>query len=175
MWKVKPLFEPLDTGTSASFIIHWAQRTSAMSHLPNGKIRFTVACSHNSPDEYTALVVLSTCWEKSMLYRSIICCPIFELPDWMRCNLIANRLRWLGCYCLQHLVAIAASLPPRFSGISPSMLGMHPPPNRQCLVHLTRHGWISYHFLVPRKSKIKRSQGKVSELTRFIARCQTFW
>ena len=65
--------------------------------------------------------------------------------------------RWLGRHCLQHLVAIVAWLPPRFSGISPSMLGMHPPPNRQCLADLTRHGWISYHFLVPRKSKIKRS------------------
>ena len=61
MLKVKPHFGPLDAGTSASFIIHWAQRTSATSHLPNGKIRFTVACLHNSPDEYTALVVLSIC------------------------------------------------------------------------------------------------------------------
>ena len=48
------------------------------------KIRFTVACLHNSPDEYTALVVLSICWKKTM--RSIICCPIFELPDRMRSN-----------------------------------------------------------------------------------------
>ena len=158
MWKVKPHFEPLDTGTSAPFIIHWAQRTSGMSHLPNGKIRFTVACSHNSPDEYTALVVLSTCSKKT-IGRSIICCPIFELPDWMRCNLIANRLRWLGCHCLQHLVAIAASLPPRFSWISPSRLGMHPRPNRQCLADLTRHGgmdefpiisWCLEHQQIPK-------------------------
>ena len=39
--KVKPHFWLLDTGTSASFIIHGAQRTSAMSHLPNAKIGFT--------------------------------------------------------------------------------------------------------------------------------------
>ena len=66
--KVKPHFWLLDTGTSASFIIHGAQRTSAMSHLPNAKIGFTAACSHKySPDEYTALVVLSICSKKTIL------------------------------------------------------------------------------------------------------------
>ena len=51
--KAKCHFGPLDTGTSASFIIHGAQRTSAMSHLPTAKIGFTVSCSHkDSPDKY---------------------------------------------------------------------------------------------------------------------------
>ena len=47
--------------------------------------KFDVACSHNRPDEYTALVVLSICSKKTIC-RIIICCPIFELPDRMRSN-----------------------------------------------------------------------------------------
>ena len=38
-----------------------------------------------------ALVVLYICWKKTM--RSIICCPIFELPDRMRCNSIPLSAR----------------------------------------------------------------------------------
>ena len=40
-WRWNLTFRLLDTGTSASFIIHGAQKTSAMSHLPNAQIGFT--------------------------------------------------------------------------------------------------------------------------------------
>ena len=73
------------------------------------------------------------------------------------------------------VVAVApCKFAPGFSRPSPALPS---PPNRQCLVHLTTHGWISYHFsscLENRKSKDPKVQGTVNEITRFIARCQTF-
>ena len=73
-------------------------------------------------------------------------------------------------------VLVVAVAPCEFApGLSRPSPAWPSPPNRQCLVHLNMHGWISYHFFVPRKSKIKRSPKSTEQsITRFIARCQTF-
>ena len=110
MLKVKPHFGPLDAGTSASFIIHWAQRTSATSHLPNGKTRFTVACSHNSPDKYKGtgcpVHLLKENNEKHHLLPDFRAARSNAMQfNSVECEILANRLGWLGCHCLQHLVA----------------------------------------------------------------------
>ena len=210
MWKVKPHFEALDTGTSASFIIHWAQRTSAMSHLPNGKIEFTDACSHKcSPDKYKGLVVLSISSKKHHLYTESSSAARFSSCQ-IECDAIqfrwvrdpgkqawtagvslsstsrCKKVSWFQLRsqkCLKTFDRDLALFPKRFGvhshnihnprnapvlvvavapcefapGFSRPSPAWPSPPNRQCLAHLTTHGWIYYHFFVPRKSKIKRS------------------
>ena len=107
MSKVKPHFGPLDTGTSASFIIHWAQRTSAMSHLPNGKIGFTDACSHKcSPDKHKGTGFPVHLFKKHHLLLDFRAARLNAMQfNFVECEILTNRLGWLGCHCLQHLVA----------------------------------------------------------------------